>query len=171
MVLGNDRRRGYAASSSAKQAPHSGVKPTKNTQLKESQENMKAAVVAAFQSSSSAAQASSSSSGAFDAYGKGSPSDRLQFGYSPAIAEEAVTYHQRFSSGDWVAERRRLGRLTIAKHQRNPAPHCELLIPALKLREHWKNQVNLKTANTRQPPRAAGDLEALLNMFASKQRT
>lgn len=110
-----------------------------------------------------------------DEYGKGAPTDRLQFGYSPSIAEEAVCFHQHISPTQWIEDRQRIGKLVYSKHQKNPYPNCELIIPALKLREHWKQQSLLQAQHHNGPAlnlRKADDdtFDNLLKLFASKQR-
>lgn len=113
--------------------------------------------------------------GTADDYGKGSPTDRLQFGYSPSIAEEAICFHQRFSSSQWIQERQRVGKLVFLKHQKIPALNCEMIIPALKLREHWKQQSTLHAEYHNGAAlhlRKVDDekFDSLLKLFASKQR-
>lgn len=107
-----------------------------------------------------------------DEYGHGSPTDRLQFGYSPSIADEAVSFHQRISPSEWVAERRRLGKLVFSKHQKLPSPNCEPFSSCIKLRDYWKKQSKLHPGGNAVNNSAADTnrLEQLLEMFASKQR-
>lgn len=109
-----------------------------------------------------------------DEYGKGSPTDRLQFGYAPTIAEEAVCFHARVPASEWIQDRKRIGKIVFAKHQKNPVMHFEPISSALKLRDHWKKQSVIQ-ANYRADgaPRGALDAEkyeGLLELFASKQR-
>eukprot|EP00796_Vickermania_ingenoplastis_P004608 gene4608-3322_t len=107
-----------------------------------------------------------------DEYGKGLPTDRLQFGYAPAIAEEAVAFHRRISAADWVEARRRVGHRVFAKHQKSTRLHCEPITSVLKLRHHW-NQQSLLQADYRKDLTAANrrvaapdQLEGLLDLFA-----
>jgi hypothetical protein len=45
--------------------------------------------------------------GSIDTAGRGGALDRLSFGYSPAVAAEAIAFHGTISAPSWVAERRR----------------------------------------------------------------
>lgn len=114
---------------------------------------------------------SSSSLSDVDTYGTGSPIDRLQFGYSPAVAAEAVAFHTRFSAADWIAARQRNGRLTLVKKQKLNPPNCEPVTSILKLQRHWK-KMNAFQSNVRggKSKLKAADLDQLLDMLASKQR-
>lgn len=113
----------------------------------------------------------SSSLGEVDSYGKGSPTDRLQFGYSPAIAAEAAAFHARFTTEGWVAARKLNGRLAFVKKQKLSPLNCEPVTSILKLQRHWKKinvfQSDVRGGNTKLK---AADLDQLLDMLASKQR-
>lgn len=108
-----------------------------------------------------------------DEYGKGSSTDRLQFGYSPSIVEEATCFHQQFSPSQWIAERRRIGKLVYGKHQKNSVLHCALLVPGLKLRNHWKQQSLQQSKFNKGPAlhlqRDDEKFDSLLKLFASQQ--
>lgn len=117
------------------------------------------------------AGASSSTISEVDTYGNGSPTDRLQFGYSPAVAAEAVAFHARFATSDWVAARRRNLQLTLVKKQKLTQLNCEPVTSILKLQRHWK-QINAFQSDVRggKSKLKAADLDQLLDMLASKQR-
>lgn len=110
---------------------------------------------------------------AVDEYGKGSSTDRLQFGYSPSIVEEAKCFHQQFSPSQWIAERRKIGKLVYGKNQKNSVLHCALLVPGLKLRSHWKQQSLLQSKFNMGPAlhlqRDDEKFDSLLKLFASQQ--
>ena len=72
-----------------------------------------------------------------DAYGVGAPTDRLQFGYAPATAEEAVAFHSMFTAEAWRAERSRNYRTCVIKLQKLPTKHFEGLDTFFKLKKHW----------------------------------
>jgi hypothetical protein len=72
-----------------------------------------------------------------DSYGQGQPTDRLQFGYSPAVAAEAVAFHSLTSSQRWRTERAANYRLTILKLQKLPTKNFEPVESFFKLRKHW----------------------------------
>ncbi|KPI86564.1 hypothetical protein ABL78_4387 [Leptomonas seymouri] len=114
---------------------------------------------------------SSSALSEVDSYGNGSPTDRLQFGYSPAVAAEAVAFHSRFAARDWLAARKRNARLVFAKKQKLSCLNCEPVTSILKLQRHWKKtnafQSEVRGGKSRLK---AEDLDQLLDMLASKQR-
>lgn len=107
-----------------------------------------------------------------DAYGKGAPTDRLQFGYSPAVAAEAVAFHSRFTAETWRAARQRNGRHTFVKKQKLSPLNCEPVTSILKLQRHWKktNAFKSDVSGSSGSLLKAADLDHLLDMLASKQR-
>ncbi|CAJ1029192.1 hypothetical protein, conserved [Leishmania lindenbergi] len=116
--------------------------------------------------------AASASENSVDTYGNGSPTDRLQFGYSPSIAAEAVAFHARFAKEAWVAARKRNGRVVFVKRQKLDATNCEPITSILKLQSHWK-QLNAFQGDARDGAgrkMKAEDLDKLIDMLASKQR-
>ncbi|KAG5500622.1 hypothetical protein JKF63_03718 [Porcisia hertigi] len=116
--------------------------------------------------------AASNSERTVDTYGNGSPTDRLQFGYSPSITAEAVAFHARFTKDAWVAARRRNGRVVFVKKQRLELTNCEPVTSILKLQSHWK-QTNAFQSDARGGVGGtlkAEDLDKLVDMLASKQR-
>ena len=85
-------------------------------------------------------RASTALPGDFDTYGKGDATDRLQFGYSPAVPEEAVAFHALFPAAAWKQERQQRYRKYIAKGQPLPR-HKSLLEPlesVFKVTSHWE---------------------------------
>ncbi|KAK7195042.1 hypothetical protein NESM_000427000 [Novymonas esmeraldas] len=135
---------------------------------------LRGALVKALSHSSSAGEsgAASASANSVDAYGTGSPTDRLQFGYSPAVAAEAVAFHARFTAEAWVAARKSAGRIAFVKKQKLEVPHCEPITSILKLQSHWK-QLNLFQSGIHGSTGSklkADDLDRLVEMLASKQR-
>lgn len=104
-----------------------------------------------------------------DEYGRGCPTDRLQFGYSPAVADEAVTFHSCISAANWVAQRKKNGRHVFVKKQRLAVPNNEPFSSVLKLQRHW-NKVETFQTEVRGSRLKADDLDQLLDMLASKQR-
>ena len=44
--------------------------------------------------------------GPADDYGRGAPTDRLVYGYSPAIVAEAVAFHSQYAAADWRRARK-----------------------------------------------------------------
>lgn len=116
--------------------------------------------------------AASTSENGVDAYGNGSPTDRLQFGYSPSVTAEAVAFHTRFTKDAWVAVRKRNGRLVFVKKQKLDVTNCEPITSILKLQSHWK-QMNAFQSDARGGAvrtLKAEDLDMLVDMLASKQR-
>jgi hypothetical protein len=113
----------------------------------------------------------SSTLGDVDAYGNGAPTDRLQFGYSPAVTAEAVAFHSRFATDDWLAARKRNGHLAFVKKQKLSTLNCEPITSILKLQRHWK-KINAFQSDVRggKSKLKATDLDQLLDMLASKQR-
>jgi hypothetical protein len=73
-----------------------------------------------------------------DVYGASSPFDRLQFGYLPANADEAIAFHKRTSAAAWVAQRKEGYTAHVVKKTRKQPPHFESLSAYFKLRNHWK---------------------------------
>lgn len=57
-------------------------------------------------SSASSAVVAAAAASTIDEYGKGHPSDRLVFGYSPAVTAEAVAFHSQFSPQQWRKARK-----------------------------------------------------------------
>ena len=91
----------------------------------------------------------------FDTYGKGEPTDRLQFGYSPAVTDEAVAYHAMIRPSQWIGERKKRLKNYLFKKQRVP-PHMSSLEPlesVFKLKEHW--MLTGQQAKTQQMQNAA----------------
>ncbi|KPA85090.1 hypothetical protein ABB37_01496 [Leptomonas pyrrhocoris] len=119
----------------------------------------------------SAGATSSSALSEVDTYGNGSPTDRLQFGYSPAVAAEAAAFHSRFAAADWIAARKRNGHLVFAKKQKLSPLNCEPVTSILKLQRHWK-KINAfqSDVHSGKSKLKAADLDQLLDMLASKQR-
>lgn len=76
-------------------------------------------------------------SGIVDEYGQGAASDRLQFGYAPAIYEEAVAFHSLISAKEWIANRKRNGQIAFVKKQKLHKPNCEPIVTMLKLKRYW----------------------------------
>lgn len=116
--------------------------------------------------------AAAASDSTVDVYGNGSPTDRLQFGYSPAVAAEAVAFHARFTTAAWLADRKRNGRNVFAKKQKLALPNCEPVTSILKLQSHWR-QINAFQSDVRGGAGGklkAEDLDKLVDMLASKQR-
>ncbi|ORC86980.1 uncharacterized protein TM35_000241300 [Trypanosoma theileri] len=134
-------------------------------------EALRAALANAFSSSHSSGGDADASAVEVDEYGKGCPTDRLQFGYAPAIAAEAVAFHNTISAKKWIDDRRRQGRITIVKKQKLTRPNCEPMTSLLKLKQHWRNtkqflaEVRGSGSNVAQD--AADDL---LEMLVSQQR-
>lgn len=128
---------------------------------------MQAAVADAFQASRRA-----STSKDVDEYGKGLPTDRLQFGYAPSVTEEAVCFHSQIPASVWIADRRRLAKNIYGKRQRGSADcdHCERLTSVLKLRDYWKTQSETQGVLHRQGKTDLKSLDDLLEVLASKQR-
>lgn len=104
-----------------------------------------------------------------DVYGKGSPADRLQFGYSPAVAEEAVAFHSRITAESWLRERRRSGRIAFVKHEKLPRMNLEPIHSVLKLKNHW-SKVSQFQSSLHDDRVTAQDADHLLDMLAAKQR-
>nr|CCC53746.1 conserved hypothetical protein [Trypanosoma vivax Y486] len=75
----------------------------------------------------------------FDEYGKGSPSDRLQFGYAPAVSAEAIAFHSTISADAWISARRKNYWKAIIKQKPLERSNCEPLTSVLKLKKHWQN--------------------------------
>lgn len=104
-----------------------------------------------------------------DAYGKGNPEDRLQFGYAPALAEEAIAFHSRISAHEWVSKRRESSRIAIKKGQKLAKPNCEPFASMLKLKNHWSN-VSQFNVDRRGECVSAEEADSLLDMLAARQR-
>ncbi|KAG5500035.1 hypothetical protein GH5_04177 [Leishmania sp. Ghana 2012 LV757] len=115
---------------------------------------------------------SSATENSVDAYGNGSPTDRLQFGYSPSVAAEAVAFHARFTKDAWVTARRRNARIVFFKKKKLDVTNCEPITSLLKLQSHWK-RTNAFESGVRGGAVSrlkAEDLDKLVDMLASKQR-
>lgn len=84
-----------------------------------------------------------------DEYGKGEPFDRLQFGYSPAIAAEAVAFHQQHPASQWVADRSQRWRsLFVQRHRLSASEfNCEPISSLFKLKAHWRAQSTFQMAS------------------------
>ncbi|CCW68560.1 unnamed protein product [Phytomonas sp. Hart1] len=104
-----------------------------------------------------------------DIYGKGSPTDRLQFGYAPAIAEEAIAFHSRYTARKWIEARRDLGRLAFVKKQKLPKTNCEPITSLLKLKNYW-NRLEEFNTSLRGGHFNAQEADNLLEILASRQR-
>ncbi|RNF12968.1 uncharacterized protein Tco025E_06384 [Trypanosoma conorhini] len=104
-----------------------------------------------------------------DDYGKGSPTDRLQFGYAPANAAEAVAFHSSIPAKKWVAQRRKQGRLAIVMKQKLPRPNCEPMTSLLKLKQHWRSTAEF-VAEVRGGRVAQDSADELLELLVSQQR-
>ncbi|KAF8275974.1 hypothetical protein TcYC6_0014330 [Trypanosoma cruzi] len=104
-----------------------------------------------------------------DEYGKGSPTDRLQFGYAPAIAAEAIAFHSVISAKKWIAERRKQTCIAIVKKQKLPRPNCEPMTSLLKLKEHWREKAQF-VAELRGGGVGQDSADELLELFVSQQR-
>ena len=74
-----------------------------------------------------------------DEFGKGNPFDRLQFGYSPAIAAEATAFHAPFVAKDWISQRKKFYTMCIVKKQKLHKANCEPLVTMFKLKRHWQS--------------------------------
>jgi hypothetical protein len=101
-----------------------------------------------------------------DVYGKGDPTDRLQFGYSPASIDEAIAYHGLFPTGQWVDERRRRYAIAITKRKAMHCPTLEPIESVFKLKTHWDSAASYqKQAATHATTLADGaeDFLALLS--------
>lgn len=85
-----------------------------------------------------AAEVAAAAPAAEDDYGKGEPFDRLQFGYAPSIAIEAVTFHAATSAKKWLKQRRAAYAAACLRREPLAVPHFEPLLSMLKLRQHWK---------------------------------
>lgn len=72
-----------------------------------------------------------------DVYGMGSPTDRLQFGYSPASHDEAIRFHALYSTSAWLAARKRNGHQVFVKHEKLKPTNCEPITTMLKLKRYW----------------------------------
>ncbi|KAF8283119.1 hypothetical protein TcBrA4_0077160 [Trypanosoma cruzi] len=104
-----------------------------------------------------------------DEYGKGSPTDRLQFGYAPAIAAEAIAFHSAIPAKKWIAERRKQTCIAIVKKQKLPRPNCEPMTSLLKLKEHWREKAQF-VAELRGGGVGQDPADELLELFVSQQR-
>lgn len=163
------RGAGPSVKKNASHTPHS-APSTSSSML---QHSMQAAVAEALFPEVADRRRAVKGSDSADEYGKGAPTDRLQFGYAPAIAEEAMCFHTRIPASKWVQDRVRIGKLVFKNHQKNPVPHFEPISSALKLRDHWKKQSVLQANYRGGGTRGALDAEkyeGLLELFASNQR-
>ncbi|KAG5474534.1 hypothetical protein LSCM1_03321 [Leishmania martiniquensis] len=116
--------------------------------------------------------ASSTSENSVDTYGNGSPTDRLQFGYSPSVAAEAIAFHARFTKDAWVAARKCNARIVFVKKQKLDSTNCEPISSVLKLQSHWR-RTNAFQSDVRGGVKSklkAEDLDKLVEMLAAKQR-
>ncbi|EPY42428.1 hypothetical protein AGDE_01495 [Angomonas deanei] len=107
---------------------------------------------------------------AVDEYGMGSPTDRLQFGYSPAVTEEAVVYHGQFTAEEWIAARRENGRKVFVKKGKLEKTNLEPFTSVLKLKNYW-NTLSQFTHDAREDHVGVNAADDLLEMLAAKQRT
>ncbi|KEG14787.1 hypothetical protein DQ04_00311230 [Trypanosoma grayi] len=138
--------------------------PQQQQQSKKS-EALRAALATAFSAPTTRVDDAS----AADEYGKGSPTDRLQFGYAPAIAAEAVAFHTAIPAKKWVADRRSQGRITFVKKQKLTRPNCEPMTSLLKLKEHWRSTAQF-VAEVRGGDVGQDTADDLLEMLVSRQR-
>lgn len=112
---------------------------------------------------------SSRQEGEADTYGNGAPTDRLQFGYSPAVAEEAVAFHSQFTAEEWVRRRREACRAVfVEKKERRLS--CEPITSQLKLKQHWRN-LSQFNADIHRDDVSVDRATQMLDTLASRQRT
>ncbi|EKF38331.1 hypothetical protein MOQ_001465 [Trypanosoma cruzi marinkellei] len=130
-------------------------------------EALQKALVSAF--SAPHANAHSDATVDVDEYGKGSPTDRLQFGYAPSNAAEAIAFHSAIPAKKWIAERRKQACIAIVKKQKLPRPNCEPMTSLLKLKEHWREKAQF-VAELRGGGVGQESADELLEMFVSQQR-
>ncbi|GET90235.1 hypothetical protein, conserved [Leishmania tarentolae] len=136
------------------------------------EEALRGALAKALSHGSVESGAASASENTLDTYGNGSPTDRLQFGYSPSVVAEAVAFHSRFTKDAWVTARKRNGRMVFVKKQKLKVTNCEPITSILKLQSHWRRmnafQSDVRGETVRKLK--AEDLDMLVDMLASKQR-
>ncbi|EAN80083.1 uncharacterized protein TEOVI_000110300 [Trypanosoma equiperdum] len=129
-------------------------------------EELRAALAGAFST-----EVSSSNAGpAFDGYGKGSPTDRLQFGYAPAVAAEAVAYHSTISTDAWIEARRTRYRTAIVEQKKLRRPNCEPITSILKLQGHWRSTELFEREVHGSHAVAQDKVDDILDTFVSRQR-
>ena len=102
-----------------------------------------------------------------DTYGKGEAFDRLQFGYSPAVAAEAVAFHSMTSTSKWIKRRKENYKAAILKKQKLSALHFEPITSMFALKEHWRQVAEFQT-NSKQAVNP-DDAEAFLNFLAAQR--
>lgn len=105
-----------------------------------------------------------------DVYGKGLPTDRLQFGYAPAVLEEALDYHAQYTAADWVADRRRNYRAAIVQRQKLEPLNCEPFASVLKLKKHWES-LSQFNADVNGGQVDMDQVDNVLDLLAAQQRT
>lgn len=108
-----------------------------------------------------------------DAYGHGCPTDRLQFGYAPSVVEEAVLFHSAMGAKQWIAERKRNGKVAFVSKQKLRNPNCEPLTTVLKLKRYW-SQIQAFGETLRNDPAGGAGMsteaaEAFLETLAKQQ--
>ncbi|RNE99027.1 hypothetical protein TraAM80_08416 [Trypanosoma rangeli] len=156
----SDTKRNPSSASPALQQPQQQPKDTKR-------ESLQKALAAAL--SAPAAGIHSGPGAEVDDYGKGSPTDRLQFGYAPSNAAEAVAFHSSIPAAKWIAQRRKQARHAIFKKQKLSRPNCEPMTSLLKLKQHWRNTAQF-VAEVRGGSVGQDSAEELLELFVSQQR-
>ena len=112
-----------------------------------------------------ASECSDAEPASIDSYGHGNPTDRLQFGYSPAANDEAIAFHKRFSSEAWRDARKQRYLEGILKKGKLPA-NCEAVSSVFKLKAHWKKLSAFQQNDTQEMERGT---EAFLDMIADQQ--
>mmetsp|Transcript_8935 Transcript_8935/g.10070 ORF Transcript_8935/g.10070 Transcript_8935/m.10070 type:complete len:273 (+) Transcript_8935:49-867(+) len=108
-----------------------------------------------------------------DSYGHGCPTDRLQFGYAPSVVEEAVLFHSAVGAKQWIADRKRNGRVAFVTKQKLRNPNCEPLTTILKLKRYWSHVQAFGESLRSDPAGGAGmtteAAEAFLDILAKQQ--
>nr|CCC95703.1 unnamed protein product [Trypanosoma congolense IL3000] len=130
-------------------------------------EVLRAALASAFSTKPS----SDGNAGPPDVYGKGSPTDRLQFGYAPSVTAEAVAYHSTIPTEVWIAARRKNYRTAIIKQKKLPRTNCEPITSIIKLRQHWRNMDLFEKEVHCVYGAARAGADDILENFAARQRT
>ena len=115
-----------------------------------------------------------------DSYGQGCPTDRLQFGYAPAVSAEAVAFYACMSKQQWLQARKGWwtwfvkapqGQLTQSGGPGRDAPNCEPITSQFKLQHHWKQAAQGKPgggmSGQEHGARSAEDEEARAEKFIS----
>ncbi|EPY23691.1 hypothetical protein STCU_07549 [Strigomonas culicis] len=105
-----------------------------------------------------------------DVYGKGAPTDRLQFGYSPSVLDEALEYHAQYAAADWVDARRRHYKTAILQQEPLVPLNCEPFASVLKLKKHWEG-LSQFNADVGAGQVDMDHVDSVLDLLAAKQRT